>query len=438
MDKLAEDIHTIAQLQLNKTKMKEKCDETRKELFKVSQKFERWCNKDIAKKLSSHEIDDMEVIAKQEIVVEALKLRMVVEEETYEKLFVEVKDTMVVNLTTRLPEVWDEEDRVVDFAYEVPIKTLVIDGNCRVEDQVTMKCLKWPAPLEVFLIQSTVSHRTNEENVTIKLTSVVFETLQAMNLNYHQVEVLLRKVRHTNVVQFIGACTKPSNLCIVTGNDDRVFTRYRRQIDHLILLVLLDKNWNFCMDNDFYWNFGMEALEVHSDLEILIISSVSYILCLQKYSDLEVLEVLIMYGSSVCFCISEGEANLSFPDTFCLSAKAVFLVVIEVVATSPLVVGQELPYVQDDLDMVPNDAFIDPDMVPSDIEVVATSPLAVGQEFPYVPPDDLDMVPNDAFIGPDMVLSDIENFLLNPDEEWNSNLLLEMDKYIAGLQLSYD
>ncbi|GKB63309.1 hypothetical protein Tco_0919495, partial [Tanacetum coccineum] len=90
------------------------------------------------------------------------------------------------------------------------------------------------------------------------------------------------KVRHTNVVQFIGACTKPSNLCIVTGNDDRVFTRYRRQIDHLILLVLLDKNWNFCMDNDFYWNFGMEALEVHSDLEILILSSVSYILCLQK------------------------------------------------------------------------------------------------------------------------------------------------------------
>ncbi|GJX60091.1 hypothetical protein Tco_0291481 [Tanacetum coccineum] len=234
----------------------------------------------------------------------------------------------------------------------VPIKTLVIDGNCRVDDRgfktqhghvhfviriglrelhnkneieivadkvryfnffmnmilpathseddyswcvnaVTMKCLRWPAPLEVFLIQSTASDsRTNEENVNIKLDSLSILA-----------DDLFRKVRHTNVVQFIGACTKPSNLCIVTGNDDRVFTRYRRQIDHLILLVLLDKNWNFCMDNDFYWNFGMEALEVHSDLEILIISSVSYILCLQKYSDLEVLEVLIMYGSSVCFCI---------------------------------------------------------------------------------------------------------------------------------------
>jgi len=26
-----------------------------------------------------------------------------------------------------------------------------------------------------------------------------------------------RKVRHKNVVQFIGVCTKPPNLCIVTG-----------------------------------------------------------------------------------------------------------------------------------------------------------------------------------------------------------------------------
>ncbi|GJR75746.1 zf-CCHC domain-containing protein [Tanacetum coccineum] len=31
-------------------------------------------------------------------------------------------------------------------------------------------------------------------------------------------DLQLRKVRHKNVVQFIGACTKPSNLCIVTGD----------------------------------------------------------------------------------------------------------------------------------------------------------------------------------------------------------------------------
>ncbi|GJS08434.1 zinc finger, CCHC-type containing protein [Tanacetum coccineum] len=134
----------------------------------------------------------------------------------------------------------------------VPIKTLVIDGNCRVDDRgfktqhghvhfviriglrelhnkneieivadkvryfkffmnmilpathseddyswcvnaVTMKCLRWPAPLEVFLIQSTVSDsRTNEENVNIKLTFGSVRDPQTMNFNYQQVEVLLR------------------------------------------------------------------------------------------------------------------------------------------------------------------------------------------------------------------------------------------------------
>ncbi|GJS36482.1 hypothetical protein Tco_0534864 [Tanacetum coccineum] len=70
-------------------------------------------------------------------------------------------------------------------------------------------------------------------------------------------------------------------------------------------------------------------------------------------------------------------------------------------------------------------------------DVVATSPLVDGQEVTYIP-DDLDMVPNDAFIGPDMVPSDIENFLLNSDEDWSSNLLVEMDKYIARIEPSCD
>ena len=96
MEKFAEDIHTIAQLQSDKKKMKKKCDEIRKELSKVSQKFN---------KLSSRKIDHMEVIEEQKNVVNALKLRLLAEEETYEKLCVEMKDTMVVNLTTRLPEV---------------------------------------------------------------------------------------------------------------------------------------------------------------------------------------------------------------------------------------------------------------------------------------------------------------------------------------------
>ncbi|GJY25916.1 hypothetical protein Tco_0400642 [Tanacetum coccineum] len=175
---------------------------------------------------------------------------------------------------------------------------------------VTMKCLRWPAPLEVFLIQSTVSDsRTNEENVNIKLWTIAIVNLTLIDLPGLTIVVVgenllvVRKVRHTNVVQFIGACTKPSNLCIVTGNDDRVCTSYRRQIDYLILLVLLDKNWNFCMDNDFCMT---RFFEVHSDLEIHHEESVLFhrfvFAKISEFGSTEVLTLCIevLYVSALC------------------------------------------------------------------------------------------------------------------------------------------
>lgn len=55
-----------------------------------------------------------------------------------------------------------------------------------------------------------------------------------------------RKVRHKNVVQFIGACTRPPNLCIVTGINvkfkttqqaelfqDRRLLLFSRQLPHM-------------------------------------------------------------------------------------------------------------------------------------------------------------------------------------------------------------
>ena len=98
MEKFAEDIHKIAQLQSDKMKMKEKCDETRKVLSKVSQKIEKWGNK----KLSSHEIDHMEVIKKQR---EELITRLRVADDDYEKRCGDTKYAMVVNLKARLPDV---------------------------------------------------------------------------------------------------------------------------------------------------------------------------------------------------------------------------------------------------------------------------------------------------------------------------------------------
>lgn len=52
---------------------------------------------------------------------------------------------------------------------------------------------------------------------------VAIKVLKPENLNMDMVKefsqevFIMRKIRHKNVVQFIGACTRPPNLCIVTG-----------------------------------------------------------------------------------------------------------------------------------------------------------------------------------------------------------------------------
>jgi hypothetical protein len=47
------------------------------------------------------------------------------------------------------------------------------------------------------------------------ISSAMFLSVQILSLWGYILD--FRKVRHKNVVQFIGACTKPPNLCIVTG-----------------------------------------------------------------------------------------------------------------------------------------------------------------------------------------------------------------------------
>ncbi|KAL4559975.1 hypothetical protein LXL04_032123 [Taraxacum kok-saghyz] len=105
-------IDTIIRYQSDVMQMKERCEETRREITRKSRKFEEWCDKHIAKTTPTDEydpgvVDDIEVIAEHQIVVEALKRRLEEEEEeAYRRQCVQVKDKSLMNLKSGLPEIF--------------------------------------------------------------------------------------------------------------------------------------------------------------------------------------------------------------------------------------------------------------------------------------------------------------------------------------------
>ncbi|KAL7600148.1 protein ROLLING AND ERECT LEAF 2 [Lactuca sativa] len=97
---------TIFQYQTDEMKMKERCEETRRELTRKTRKFEDWYNRYIQKRSSEDMEHDKEVIAEQQITVELLKKRLEEEEEGYQRQCIQVRDKSLMNLKTGLPEVF--------------------------------------------------------------------------------------------------------------------------------------------------------------------------------------------------------------------------------------------------------------------------------------------------------------------------------------------
>lgn len=97
---------TIFQYQTEEMKMKERCEETRRELTRKNRKFEEWYNKYMEKRTSDDMENDKDVIADQQITVEALKNRLEEEEEGYQRQCIQVRDKSLMNLKTGLPEVF--------------------------------------------------------------------------------------------------------------------------------------------------------------------------------------------------------------------------------------------------------------------------------------------------------------------------------------------
>ncbi|PWA80996.1 hypothetical protein CTI12_AA190320 [Artemisia annua] len=82
---------TIFQYQTEEMKMKESCQETRRELARKTRKFEDWYNKYMQKRVPDDMDNDKEVIADQQITVDLLKKRLEEEEEGYQRQCIQQK-----------------------------------------------------------------------------------------------------------------------------------------------------------------------------------------------------------------------------------------------------------------------------------------------------------------------------------------------------------
>ncbi|CAK7356671.1 unnamed protein product [Dovyalis caffra] len=106
-------VHTILQHQEEEMKLKERCDETRKELKQKSKKFNDWYNKYMQQRIpdeldpertedSSHN----DALAERQFVVDSLKKRLEEEEEAYHRHCLQVREKSLASLKTRLPELF--------------------------------------------------------------------------------------------------------------------------------------------------------------------------------------------------------------------------------------------------------------------------------------------------------------------------------------------
>ncbi|KAF3446461.1 hypothetical protein FNV43_RR11640 [Rhamnella rubrinervis] len=108
-------IRTIVVHQEEEMKLKEKCEETRKEYFRKNQAYEEWYQKYLHRREKSPEMDPDRgedgnakdpVVSEKEFVVESLKKRLEEEVEDHQKHCVQVREKSLGSLKIRLPELF--------------------------------------------------------------------------------------------------------------------------------------------------------------------------------------------------------------------------------------------------------------------------------------------------------------------------------------------
>ncbi|PPS05769.1 hypothetical protein GOBAR_AA14868 [Gossypium barbadense] len=107
-------IKTIIIHQEEEMKLKEKCEETRKEFLRKSQAFEEWYHKYRQRRSGSDEMDAergedanaKDPVSERQFVVESLKKRLEEEVEAHEKHCIQVREKSLGSLKIRLPELF--------------------------------------------------------------------------------------------------------------------------------------------------------------------------------------------------------------------------------------------------------------------------------------------------------------------------------------------
>lgn len=112
-------VSTIMEYQAEELKLRDKCEETRKELSRKTRQFEDWYNKQMQRRTPPDDMDpenslDKDHIADRQLAVEIIKKKLEEEEEAYRKQCVQVRDKSLTSLKNRLPELFRS---ISDFSY---------------------------------------------------------------------------------------------------------------------------------------------------------------------------------------------------------------------------------------------------------------------------------------------------------------------------------
>ncbi|KAF7817148.1 nitrate regulatory gene2 protein [Senna tora] len=106
-------IKTIILQQEEEMKLKEKCEETRKEYLRKNQAFEEWYQKYLQRRGPDEidhdrgeEVNTNNPVSEKQFVVESLKKRLEEEIESHQKQCVQVREKSLQSLKTRLPELF--------------------------------------------------------------------------------------------------------------------------------------------------------------------------------------------------------------------------------------------------------------------------------------------------------------------------------------------